>query len=241
MVLSVVEYSELISVTIRKAYKNTFTIPCVSIQTYTQNLNTGSTAPQNFTWPITATLKNAKGILFTFRPSAVVSVQAQYSLSARSSMGITSYQLVIGPYTFPKNRQLMFEASSTITSGIPHPNYFMGTMKYFGQNIDNRANCSVDFTTFNKAGNSAALNTGAFVLAFNLEGLHENDAEFRSCISLDGNSTSINLITGIATSTVGTDTMIADCFVMYEFDVVISNGTAVAINKYTGFDNIDAK
>ena len=35
--------------------------------------------------------------------------------------------------------------------------------------------------------------------------------------------------------------MIADCFVMYEFDVVISNGKAIAINKYTGFDNIDAK
>ena len=88
LVLSVVEYSELISETIRKAYKNTFTIPCVFIQSYTQNLNTGSTAPQNFTWPITATLKNAKGKLFTFRP-AVVSIQSQYSLSARSSLGIT--------------------------------------------------------------------------------------------------------------------------------------------------------
>ena len=91
------------------------------------------------------------------------------------------------------------------------------------------------------AGNTAALNTGAFVLAFNLEGLHENDAEFRSCLSLDGNYTSINLITGIATSTVATDTMIADCFNMYEFDVVISNGTAVAINKYTGFDNVNTE
>ena len=135
----------------------------------------------------------------------------------------------------------MFEASNTITSGIPQPNYFMSAMKYFGQSIDNRANCSVDFSTFNLAGNSAALNFGTFVLAFNLEGLHENDAEFRSCISLDGNSTIINLITGIATSTVATDTMIADCFVMYEFDVVISNGTAVAINKYTGFDNMNTK
>ena len=29
-------------------YNNTFTIPCISIQDYTENLNTGSTAPQNF-------------------------------------------------------------------------------------------------------------------------------------------------------------------------------------------------
>ena len=95
----------------------------------------------------------------------------------------------------------------------------MSAMKKFGQNIDNQANCSVDFTTFNMAGNTAASNTGAFVLAFNLEGLHENDSEFRSCLWLHGNSTTINLVTGIATSTVATDTMIADCFIMYEFDV----------------------
>ena len=249
LVLSVVEYSELITETIRRSYNNTFTIPCVSMQTFTQNLTTGSQSIQNFTWPITATLKNAKGILFTFRSSNIVSQQQQYSLSSRSSMGITNAQLVIGPYTFPKNRQLMYEASGTITSGIPHPNYFMSAMKYFGQNVDCRSNCSTDYTNFNYATNTYTYvyptnlpNPGStFVLAFNLEGLHENDAEFRSCISLDGNSTVINLITGIATSTVATDTMIADCFVMYEFDVVISNGTAVAINKYTGFDNIDAK
>ena len=143
----------------------------------------------------------------------------------------------------------MYESATGITSGTPHPNYFMSAMKYFGQNIDNRANCSVDFSTFNYATATytyvyptASPDPGStFVLAFNLEGLHENDAEFRSCLLLDGNSTFLNLVTGIATSGTATSTMIADCYIMYEFDVVISNGTAVAINKYTGFDNINAK
>ena len=239
LVLSIVEYSELISETVRRAYNNTFSIPCVSIQTYTQNLSTADTAVGSYTWPITATLKNAKGILFTFRSSQVVGQVAQYSLSGRTSLGITSAQLVVGPYVFPKNRQLMYESSTGIVSGSSHPNYFMSAMKYFGQNIDNRANCSVDYTTFHISGATAANNTGAFVLAFNLEGLHENDAEFRSCLSLDGNSTSINLITGIAGAT-GTTTTV-DCFILYEFDVVISQGTAIAINKYTGFENINVK
>ena len=69
-------------------------------------------------------------------------------------MGITNTQLVIGPYTFPKNRQLMYEATGTITSGIPHPNYFMSAMKYFGQNVDCRSNCSADYTNFNYAKNT---------------------------------------------------------------------------------------
>ncbi len=143
----------------------------------------------------------------------------------------------------------MCESSVGISSGIPHPNFFMSAMKYFGQNIDNRANCSADFTNFNYATatynylySTALPNPGStFVLAFNLEGLHENDAEFRSFLSLDGNSTSINLITGIATSGTATDSMIAGCFILYEFVVVISQGTAIAINKYTGFENINVK
>ena len=60
------------------------------MQTFTQNLTTGSQSTQNFTWPITATLKNAKRLLFTFRSSYVVSIQQQYSLLSRSIMGITN-------------------------------------------------------------------------------------------------------------------------------------------------------
>ena len=78
-------------------------------------------------------------------------------------------------------------------------------------------------------------------LCFNLEGLHENDQEFRSCIALDGNSCILNFITGTVADANGTIT--CDCFVLYEFDVMIYQGTAVAINKYTSFidSNLNAK
>ena len=50
---------------------------------------------------------------------------------------------------------------------------------------------------------------------------------------LDGNTTNLIFTTGIAT----TGTTTCDCFIMYEFDVVISQGVAVATNKYNDFSN----
>ena len=68
---------------------------------------------------------------------------------------------------------------------------------------------------------------------FSIEGLHDNDDEYRSCLPLDGSTTTLNFTTGLASS--GTTT--CDCFIMYEFDVIISQGVAVATNKYNVFSN----
>ena len=54
---------------------------------------------------------------------------------------------------------------------------------------------------------------------------------------LDGNTTSLNFTTGIASA--GRTTV--ECFIMYEFDVVISQGVAVATNKYNDFSNDQTK
>ena len=78
---------------------------------------------------------------------------------------------------------------------------------------------------------------GTFVLAFNLEGLHDSDDEFRSCMPLGGNTTTLNFTTGLVSA--GTTT--CDCFIMYEFDVIISQGVAVATNKYNDFSNDQTK
>ena len=74
-------------------------------------------------------------------------------------------------------------------------------------------------------------------MAFNLEGLHDSDDEFRSCVPLDGNTTTITFQTGLNTA----GTTICDCFIMYEFDAVISQGVAVATNKYNDFSNDNLK
>ena len=110
----------------------------------------------------------------------------------------------------------------------------MSAMKYFGIGIDRNAHCFTHFDQFTRCyNNGAAQDNGSFVLAFNLEGLHDSDDEFRSCMPLDGNKTALNFTTGIAST--GTTTV--DCFIMYEFDVVISQGVAVATNKYNDFSN----
>ena len=54
---------------------------------------------------------------------------------------------------------------------------------------------------------------------------------------LDGNTTNLTFTTGIAT----TGTKTCDFFIMYEFDVVISQGVAVATNKYNDFSNDQTK
>ena len=114
LVLPIIEYSEIISETIRRAYNNTFYIPSQSIQTYSQNFSVGTVgASANFSWNITATLRNAKGMCFIFRSATTLGQQSQYSLSSRTSLGITSAQLAIGSYTFPRNRYLMYEGTNT--------------------------------------------------------------------------------------------------------------------------------
>ena len=50
---------------------------------------------------------------------------------------------------------------------------------------------------------------GSFVLAFNLEGLHDSDEEFRSCMPLDGNTTNLTFTTGIISAGITN----VDCFI----------------------------
>ena len=111
-------------------------------------------------------------------------------------------------------------------------------MKFFGQGIDKESTSSTTFNQFAVCySDDIDQQYGSFVLAFNLEGLYDSDDEFRSFMPLDGNTTNITFTTGLATS--GTTT--CDCFIMYEFDVVISQGVAVATNKYNDFSNDQTK
>ena len=91
--ISVVEYNSTITELVRRAYNHSYVIPCVSIQTYS-TLFTTSTAGV-FTWAINASLKNAKGLLFSFRDSNVQGNTFQ-NLSNRTSLAITQTQLSVG-------------------------------------------------------------------------------------------------------------------------------------------------
>ena len=99
----------------RRAYNHTYVIPCVSIQTYSNIFTTSSLG--SFTWSINASLKNAKGMLFSFRDSGT-QTQALYALSNRTSLGMLQAQLSIGNYTFPANRYLLYDCSQTLTNDV---------------------------------------------------------------------------------------------------------------------------
>ena len=63
-------------------------------------------------------------------------------------------------------------------------------------------------------------------------------------MALDENTTLLNFTTGIPSTETGgvtTNTTTVDCFIMYEFDIVISQGVAVATNKYNDFSNENLK
>ena len=110
-------------------------------------------------------------------------------------------------------------------------------MKYFGIGIGKESECSTSLLQFATCYSATVPQTnGPFVLAFNLEG-HDSDNEFRSCMPLDGTTTQLTFTTGLAT----TGTTTCDCFIMCEFDIVISQGVAVATNKYNDFSNENLK
>ena len=164
---------------------------------------------------------------------------------------MTQAQLSVGQYTFPANRYLLYDCGTAIASAdytsaqflryANQVNFWMSAMKFFGLGIDRQNGCSTNRTQFNQCYNPTGpvnCTNGTFVMAFNLEGLHDSDDEFRSCMPLDGNTTTLNFTTGLATA--GTTT--CDCFIMYEFDVVIApGGVAVATNKYNDFSNNNLK
>ena len=141
--ISVVEYNSTITEVVRRAYNHTYVIPCVSIQTYS-TLFTTSTAGV-FTWAINASLKNAKGLLFSFRDSNIQGT-GNYNLSNRTSLAMTQAQLSVGQYTFPANRYLLYDCgtavdtqgtlSSTYYGYANQVNFWMSAMKFFGLGID---------------------------------------------------------------------------------------------------------
>ena len=186
-------------------------------------------------------------MLFSFRDSGT-QTQALYALSNRTSLGMLQAQLSIGNYTFPANRYLLYDCSTFLAtvaaadigtsigyySYANFINYWMSAMKFFGQGIDRESECSTTFTQFSGCYSGATAQAyGSFVLAFNLEGLHDSDDEFRSCMPLDGNTTNLTFTNGI----ISAGTTNVECFIMYEFDIVISQGVAVATNKYNDFSN----
>ena len=225
--LSIVEYNDVITNVIREAYKQTYTIPCNSIQHFSQNITTST--PSTFSLSFNATLQNAKGILFSFN-DADNNVTRYPSLTGRTSLGITQAQLTIGPYSIPSNRFMTCDnATNPMVSLVQHPNFFLSAMKYFGNHIDNDMVCSTNIREFNTCG---AIANGTFVLAFSLEGIHEMDDEFRSTTALDGYTTFLNFTTNVAS--VGNTTV--NCFILYEYDIIIQAGTAIAINKLTSMN-----
>ena len=238
--VSVVEYNNTITEVIRRSYNSTYVIPCTSIQSYSYQFTTSTAG--NFTWTINATLMNAKGLLFVFQDAGAKG-QDLYSLSSRTSLGMKEAQLSVGSYTFPANRFLSTDCATALVAGgiigSNQVNYWMSAMKFFGVGIDNNARCSTNRVYFNVCceDGKTEVADGTFALAFNLEGLHENDDEFRSCQALDGTTTQLNFTTGLPA--VATTTCI--CFILYEFDVVISQGTALATNKYNDFSNQQTK
>ena len=147
-------------------------------------------------------------MLFTFR-DATTQTQANQSLTFRTSLGMLQAQLTIGSYTFPANRYLLYDCSQTIAASanttVTYPGfanfikYWMSAMKFFGQGIDKESTCSTNMDQFTRCfGSTGITSNGSFVLAFNLESLHDSDDEFRSCIPLDGNTTALNFTTGVA-------------------------------------------
>ena len=224
--LSIVEYNDVITNVIREAYKQSYTIPCNSIQHFSQSIT--ATTASTFSLSFNATLQNAKGILFTFNDNDN-NTQLYPSLTGRTSLGINQAQLTIGPYSIPSNRFMTYDSSTAIASLEPNPNFFLSAMKYFGNHIDTNMICSTNIREFNTCG---ALANGTFVLAFSLEGIHEMDDEFRSTTPLDGYTTFLNFTTGVNAASTTT----VNCFILYEFDVIIQAGTAMAINKLTSMN-----
>jgi len=224
--LSMVEFNDVITSVIRNSYNSSYMIPCNSIQHFSQNIT--ATTAGSFTLSFNATLQNAKGILFAFI-DADNNVTQYPSLTGRTSLGITQAQLTIGPYNFPANRFLSYDGTTAMASLVQHPNYFLSAMKYFGNHIDSEMTCSTNIREFNTCG---ALANGSFVLAFSLEGIHEQDDEFRSTIPLDGYTTFLNFTTGVNAASATT----VHAFILYEFDVVIQAGVAIAMNKLTAMN-----
>ena len=107
----------------------------------------------------------------------------------------------------------------------------MSAMKFFGQGIDKESTCSTNFDQFTRCYNDGAAQTyGTFVLAFNLEGLHDSDDEFRSCIPLDGNTTALNFTTGIPS--IGGTTTSNSYIIKHSTFVVAPAADAIPVVKF---------
>ena len=128
---------------------------------------------------------------------------------------------------------------------MPYPHFFMQAQKAFGNYIHSKSSCSVDYQLFNSCGVStgmfgslqpiAALSgMSAFVLAYNLEGIHYQHDEFRTCQELNTSTTILNFT---YTFTSGGTTQI-DTFALYEFDLVIMDKILSAEEKYITTSNI---
>ena len=73
-----------------------------------------------------------------------------------------------------------------------------------------------------------------FVLAFNLEGIHYQNTEFRTCQQLNASTAILNFT---YTFTSGGQTQV-DAFALYEFDLVIDQNILSAEEKYISVANI---
>lgn len=234
--LCVIEYNEKLTSIIRSAFQNVFIIPTVSLAYFPTQYTMGADVAGsvwNFNVPVN--ILNAQGILFAFRSSQNDGA-LYYTLSQRCKFGISQYQLTIGDKVLPANRFVTM--SNAVTASVPDAEGFMESSKFFNNCISNNA-CvgSVDYFNFNANISSTAANLtktaapGKFIAAFNLQGLFDSqDSEYRSCVNLESNSTSLQFTTNTA-YVVGSAVMYVDCYVVYEQDLIVSQGVIQSKNK----------
>ena len=121
----------------------------------------------------------------------------------------------------------------------------MQAQKVFGNYIHSKSSCSVDYQLFNNGGNvggktasaqvvASPSGMSAFVLAYNLEGIHYQDTEFRTCQQLNASTKILNFTYKL---TSGATTQI-DSFVLYEFDLVVMDKILSAKEKYITVANV---
>ena len=125
----------------------------------------------------------------------------------------------------------------------------MQAQKAFGNYIHNKSSCSVDYALFNNGGTRGGI-TGAtqpiatvsgmsaFALAYNLEGIHYQHDEFRTCQELNASTTILTFAYTLSNLAASGGTTQIDSFALYEFDLVIMDKILSAEEKYITTSNI---
>lgn len=230
--LDVIEINETLSRIIRDSLSNVFIIPTTGLEFQQLTVANSTSGLTQYSWPIPLSLVNCKGLMFSFFD--VNNDGASYpTLTQRCKFGMTSAQLQIGQYVYPANRLIQ----STGTTNLSDPEFFLESMKYFNNQLDDGLGC-INYWNYNAnisvsgTGNDLTRDIsacGQFFLAFNLEGIFDAP-EYRACQSVDPQTT---VLTFTLTTGGGARNIYIMCHALYEMDLVIANGVLNVKNKKT--------